>query len=49
MAELTPLAEEAASLRQREAEVRRDAEDATGMFQDLSVRARQDKEEATKV
>ena len=32
VAELTPLAEEAASLRQREVEARRDTEDAVGMF-----------------
>ena len=39
VAELTPLAEEAARLRQREAEARRDAEDAEKMFQDLLARA----------
>ena len=49
MTELTPLAEEAARLRQREAEARWDAEDAEKEFQDLSARARQDEEEAARV
>ena len=39
VAELTPLAEEAAGLRQREAEAYRDKEDAEKAFQDLSARA----------
>ena len=43
------MAEEAAILQQREAEVCRDAEDAEKMFQDLSTRAWQDEEEATRV
>ena len=49
MAELTPLAEEAAGLRQREAKVRRDAEDAEKSFDELSERAWQDEEEATRL
>ena len=49
VAKLTPLAEEAVSLWQREAEACLDMEDAEMMFQELSVRAWQDKEEATRV
>ena len=49
MAELTPLVEEATGLWQREVEACRDAEDAKKAFQDLSMRARQDEEEAARV
>ena len=49
VAELTPLAEEAAGLRQREAKVRRDVEEIQGMFEDLSVRVKQDEEAAARV
>ena len=49
MAELTPLAKEAASLRLREAKARQDAEDAEKLFEELSARARQDEEEAARV
>ncbi|XP_066373089.1 uncharacterized protein [Miscanthus floridulus] len=49
VAELTPLAKEAADLRQREAEAHRNAEDAEKVFQDLSMRARQDEEEGARV
>ena len=49
MAKLTPLAEEAASLQLRQTEAHRDAEEAEKAFEELSARARQDVEEATKV
>jgi len=49
VAELTPLAEEAASLRLREADTHRDAEGAEKAFEELSARARQDEEEAARV
>ena len=49
VAELTPLAEEAAGLRQREAEARRNTEDAERMFQDLLVRVKLDEEAAARV
>ena len=49
MAELTPLAEEADSLRLREAEARRHEEDTERAFEALLVRAWQDDEEAAKV
>ena len=49
MAELTPLAEEAASLRLREAKARRHEEETKKAFQDLSARARRDEEEAARV
>ena len=49
MPKLAPLAKEAAGLRQREAKAHRDVEDAEKAFQDLSVRARQDEEEAARV
>ena len=40
MAELTPLAEEAASLQLRETEAHRDAEEAENAFVELAVRER---------
>jgi len=40
VAKLTPLAEEAASLRLWEVEARRDVEEAEKAFEELSVRAR---------
>ena len=43
------MAEEAAGLRQQEAEACRDAEDAEKAFQDLSARAWQDEEEVARV
>jgi len=43
------VAEEAVELQQREAEARRDTEDAEKSFDELSERARQDEEEATRV
>ena len=49
MVELTPLAAEANNLQRREAEVLWDAEDAEKSFDELSERARQDQEEATRV
>ena len=49
VAELTPLMAEADNLRRWEAESRQHAEDATGMLQDLAVRAWHDAEEATRV
>ena len=49
MAELTPFAEEAAALRQREADARRNAEDAEKSFDELSERARRDEEEAARL
>ena len=49
MAELTPLAEEAGSLRLWEAEAHRHEEETKRAFEALSVRARQDDEEATRV
>ena len=49
MAELTPLAVETDNLRQREAEARRDVEDAKKSFDELSERALWDEEEATRV
>ena len=49
MAELTPLAEEAVSLRLQEAEARWDAEEAEKAFEELSARARQDEVEVAKV
>ena len=49
VAELTPLAEEVARLRQRESKARWDAEDVKKAFQDLSTRVWQDEEEATRV
>ena len=49
VAELTPLAEEAGSLRLWEAEAHRDAEEAKKAFEELSGRARQDEAEATRV
>ena len=47
--ELTPLAEEADSLRLREAEARRHEEETERAVEALSVRARQDDEAAAKV
>ena len=47
--ELTPLAEEANSLRLWEAEAHRHEEETERAFEALSVRARQDDEAATKV
>ena len=38
-----------AAAQQREAEARRDAEEIHGMFEDLSARVKQDKEEAARV
>ena len=49
MVELTPLAEEAANLRLRVAEARRDADEAKKAFEALSVRSQKDDEEATRV
>ena len=49
MAELTPLAEEADSLRSLVAKARRHADEAERAFEALSVRSRRDDEEATKV
>ena len=49
MAELTPLAEEADSLRSRVAEACRHADEAERAFEALSVRSRRDEEEAAKV
>jgi len=49
VAELTTLVEEVASLRLREAKARRDAEDAEKSFEELSERARWDKDEAARV
>ena len=48
VAELTPLAEEAASLRLREAEAHQH-EETEKAFKDLSVRVQRDEEEATRV
>jgi len=47
--ELTPLAEEAANLRLRVAEARRDADEAKKAFEALLARSRKDDEEATRV
>ena len=49
MPELTPLIEEAASLRSRVAEAHRHADKAKRAFEALSVRSQRDDEEATKV
>jgi len=49
VAELTPLAEEADSLRLREAEAHRHVDEAERAFEALSVRERQDEEEAARV
>ena len=49
MVELTPLTEEAANLRTRVAEPRRDADEAEKAFEALSVRSRRDEEEAARV
>ena len=49
MVELTPLAEEAANLRSRVAEARRDADEAKKAFEALSERSRKDDKEATRV
>ena len=43
------MAEEAVELQQREAEARRDTEDAKKSFDELSERAQQDQEEAARV
>ena len=49
MVELTPLTEEAANLRLRVAEARRDADEAKNAFEALSARSWKDDEEATRV
>ncbi|XP_066347672.1 uncharacterized protein [Miscanthus floridulus] len=49
VAELTPLAEEADSLRSRMVEARRHADEAERAFEALSARSRKDDEEAAKV
>ena len=49
VAELTPLAEEAANLRSRVAEARRDANEVEKAFEALSARSRKDDEEAASV
>ena len=49
VAELTPLAEEAANLRSRVAEAHRDADEADKAFEALSARSRKDDEEAARV
>ena len=49
VAELTPLAEEAASLWLREDEAHWDAEDVEKSFEELSERARLDEEEDARV
>ena len=49
MAELTPLAEEAANLQSCVAEARRDANEAEKAFEALSVRSRKDDKEAIRV
>ena len=49
MVELTPLAEEAANLRLRVAEARRDADEAKKALEALSVRSWKDDEEAARV
>ena len=49
MAELTPLAKEADSLRSRVAEARQHAVEAEKMFEALSARSQKDNEEAAKV
>ena len=49
MVELTPLAEEAASLWSRVAEARRDADEAEKAFEALSVRSWRDDDDAAKV
>ena len=49
VAELTPWAEEAASLRQQEAEACRDIEDAEKSFDELSDREWRDEEEAARL
>ena len=47
--ELTPLTEEAASLRSWVAEAHRDTDEAKKAFEALSVRSRKDDKEATRV
>ena len=47
--ELTPLAEEAANLRSRMAEARRDADEAEKAFEALSARSQKDDEEAARI
>ena len=47
--ELTPLAKEAANLRSRVDEARRDADEAKKVLEALSVRSRKDDEEAVRV
>ena len=49
MAELTPLAEEAANLQSRVAKACRDADEAEKAFEALSARSQKDDEEATRV
>ena len=49
VAELTPLAKEVASLRLQEAEAHRDMEEGEKAFEELSARAQQDEEEATRI
>ena len=49
VAEMTPLAAEVDDLRRPEAEARRDADLAEKSFNELSERAQQDQEEATRV
>ena len=49
MVELTPLTEEAANLRSRVAEARRDDDEAEKAFKALSVRSWKDDEEAARV
>ena len=49
VAELTPLAEEAANLQSRVVEAHRDADEAEKAFEALSVRSWKDDEEATRV
>ena len=49
MVELTPLAEEADTLRLREAVARRHEKETEWAFEALSARVRQDEEEATRV
>ena len=49
MVELTPLTKEAANLRSREAEARRDADEAEKAFKALSARSQKDDEEVTRV
>ena len=49
MVELTPLTEEAANLRLRVAEARRDADEAEKAFEALSARLRKDDKKAARV